>query len=147
MTTIIELLIVVAAAGGLLVWRAPAWAWIGSIAVYLLAWPSLHDVSFWAVSPAWLLFIPAALLLGVPSIRRRFISGPFLEQFRRMMPAVSDTEREALEAGSTWWEAELFSGRPDWNKLLNYPAPRLSAEEQAFIDGPVDQLCSMIDAR
>jgi len=145
MATILEALTVLAAVGGLLAWRAPAWAWSGSVGLYLLAWPDLHDVSFWALSPVWLVFIPAALVLGVPSIRRNIISGPFMEQFRRMMPAMSDTEREALEAGSTWWEAELFSGRPDWNKLLDYPAPRLSAEEQAFIDGPVNQLCSMID--
>jgi acyl-CoA dehydrogenase len=62
-----------------------------------------------------------------------------------MMPAMSDTEREALEAGSTWWEAELFSGQPDWHKLLDYPTPRLSEEERAFIDGPVNELCRMID--
>ncbi|MGB5729180.1 MAG: acyl-CoA dehydrogenase [Thiogranum sp.] len=145
MATILEALTVLAAVGGLLAWRAPAWAWSGSVGLYLLAWPDLHDVSFWALSPVWLVFIPAALVLGVPSIRRNIISGPFMEQFRRMMPAMSDTEREALEAGSTWWEAELFSGRPDWNKLLDYPTPRLSAEEQTFIDGPVNQLCSMID--
>jgi acyl-CoA dehydrogenase len=62
-----------------------------------------------------------------------------------MMPPMSDTEREALEAGSTWWEADLFSGHPDWNKLLSYSAPALSESEQAFIDGPVDELCQMID--
>ena len=145
MATILEVLAVLAAAGGLLAWRAPAWAWSGSIALYLFAWPGLHDVSAWALSPVWLVFVAAALLLGVPTIRRQFISGPFLQQFRRMMPAMSDTEREALEAGSTWWEAELFSGHPDWHKLLDYPTPRLSEEERAFIDGPVNELCRMID--
>jgi acyl-CoA dehydrogenase len=145
MATILEVLAVLAAAGALLAWRAPAWAWSGSIALYLLAWPGLHDVSAWALSPVWLVFIAAALLLGVPTLRRQFISGPFLQQFRRMMPAMSDTEREALEAGSTWWEAELFSGQPDWHKLLDYPTPRLSEEERAFIDGPVNELCRMID--
>jgi acyl-CoA dehydrogenase len=145
MATILEVLAVLAAAGALLAWRAPAWAWSGSIALYLLAWPGLHDVSAWALSPVWLVFIAAALLLGVATLRRQFISGPFLQQFRRMMPAMSDTEREALEAGSTWWEAELFSGQPDWHKLLDYPTPRLSEEERAFIDGPVNELCRMID--
>ena len=145
MATILEVLAVLAAAGGLLAWRAPAWAWNGSIALYLFAWPGLHDVSAWALSPVWLVFVAAALLLGVPTIRRQFISGPFLQQFRRMMPAMSDTEREALEAGSTWWEAELFSGQPDWHKLLDYPTPQLSEEERAFIDGPVNELCRMID--
>ena len=97
------------------------------------------------MTPVWLVFIPAVMLLCVPAIRRQVISAPILERFRSMMPAMSDTEREALEAGSTWWEADLFSGRPDWNKLLNYPKPQLSEAEQAFIDGPVDELCQMID--
>ncbi len=145
MTTIFEVLIVLAAVGAFLAWRAPAWAWSSAVALYLLSWPGLHDVSFWVVLPAWLLFIAAALLLGVPAIRRRVISGPFLRQFRDMMPSMSETEREALEAGSTWWEADLFSGQPDWHKLLAYPTPKLSEQEQAFMDGPVDQLCRMID--
>ncbi len=145
MTMILEALIVIGALGGLLVWRAPAWAWISMIALYLLLLPALHDVSFWALSPLWLIFSAAALLLGIPALRCDLISARVLEQFRRMMPAMSDTEREALEAGSTWWEAQLFSGRPDWNKLLDYPAPGLSEEEQAFMDGPVNELCEMID--
>ena len=58
---------------------------------------------------------------------------------------MSDTEREALEAGSVWWEAELFRGDPRWQKLLDIPAARLSAEEQAFLDGPVEELCRMLD--
>ena len=58
---------------------------------------------------------------------------------------MSDTERDAIEAGSVWWESELFRGAPDWGQLLHYKTPELSSEEQAFIDGPVDQLCTMID--
>jgi len=58
---------------------------------------------------------------------------------------MSDTEREALESGTTWWDAELFSGRPKWRKLLAHPKPSLSAEEQAFLDGPVEELCQMLD--
>ena len=58
---------------------------------------------------------------------------------------MSQTEQEALEAGSVWWDADLFSGRPDWKKLLAYPAAKLTAEEQAFMDGPVEELCGMLD--
>jgi acyl-CoA dehydrogenase len=65
--------------------------------------------------------------------------------FRRVMPAMSDTEREALEAGSVWWDGELFSGRPRWSRLMDTPAPKLSPEERAFLDGPVEILCGMID--
>ena len=59
---------------------------------------------------------------------------PLLALYRKIMPGMSDTEREALEAGTVWWEAELFSGRPDWHRLLGFPAPALTAEEQAFLD-------------
>jgi acyl-CoA dehydrogenase len=65
--------------------------------------------------------------------------------YRKMLPSMSSTEREALEAGNVWWDGELFSGMPDWDKLMSYPAPRLSEEEQAFIEGPCEELCRMID--
>jgi acyl-CoA dehydrogenase len=68
-----------------------------------------------------------------------------LRMFRTAMPAMSQTEREALEAGTVWWDAELFSGNPTWEALLKAPAPALTAEEQAFLDGPVDDLCRLVD--
>ncbi len=77
--------------------------------------------------------------------RLRWISEPLLKLFRRITPRMSQTEREALDAGSVWWDGELFSGRPKWKKLRQLPAPHLSAEEQAFLDGPVDELCAMLD--
>ena len=73
------------------------------------------------------------------------MSAPLLKLFRRILPAVSQTEREALEAGTVWWDGELFSGRPDWQKLLSYPKPTLSKEERAFLDGPVEELCGMVN--
>ncbi len=76
--------------------------------------------------------------------RQRYISGPILKLFRKVTPRMSQTEREALDAGSVWWDGELFSGRPHWQKLLQLPAPKLTAEEQAFIDGPVETLCAML---
>ena len=77
--------------------------------------------------------------------RLRYISEPMLKLFRRVTPGMSETEREALDAGSVWWDGELFSGRPDWNKLRQLPAPTLSDEEQAFLNGPVETLCDMLD--
>ncbi len=145
MSTIIELIVVIGGIWLLAARQSPGWGWSLAIGAYLLAWPLLHSVSPWVMTPVWLVFIPAVVLLSVPAIRRQLISTPLLAQFRRMMPTVSDTEREALEAGSTWWEADLFSGNPDWKKLLNYPQPELSEAEQAFIDGPVNELCQMID--
>lgn len=87
----------------------------------------------------------AATVLGIPAIRRRLVTDPILKIFRKMLPQISQTEQEALDAGTVWWEGDLFSGKPDWKKMLAYPKPQLSAEEQAFLDGPAEQLCAMLD--
>ncbi|MDR4518486.1 MAG: acyl-CoA dehydrogenase [Nitrosomonas sp.] len=86
-----------------------------------------------------------ALILFVPILRRLIVSNQVLKIFRKMLPQISQTEQEALDAGTVWWDGDLFSGKPDWNKLLAYPKPQLSEEEQAFLDGPVEQLCEMLD--
>ena len=83
--------------------------------------------------------------MEILALRRRLISAPILRLFRRAMPMMSQTEREALEAGTVWWDADLFGGRPDWSRLLAAPVPTLTAEEQAFLDGPVEDLCAMLD--
>src|SRR5215813_2808173 len=79
------------------------------------------------------------------SLRRDFISKPIFRWAQQVLPSLSDTEREAIEAGDVWWDADLFSGNPDWGKLLAFPPAALSAEEQAFLAGPVDELCRMLD--
>ncbi|MCP1373459.1 acyl-CoA dehydrogenase [Dyella lutea] len=86
-----------------------------------------------------------AVPLLMPAFRRRQISAPLLKIFAKVTPKLSDTEQTALEAGTVGFEGELFSGKPDWHELLKQPKPELSVEEQAFLDGPVEQLCSMID--
>ncbi|MEW6984431.1 acyl-CoA dehydrogenase FadE [Colwelliaceae bacterium 6471] len=101
----------------------------------------LNVVSFFS----WLLFAIIAIPLNVDSIRKHYISLPLLELFKSIMPEMSSTEQEAIDAGTTWFDADLFRGDPDWSKLHNYPQPRLSVEEQAFLDGPVEQLCAMIN--
>jgi acyl-CoA dehydrogenase len=78
-------------------------------------------------------------------MRKQYITKPLLTMFKSIMPEMSKTEQEAIDAGTTWFEAELFRGTPDWKKLHNYPQPRLSAEEQAFLDGPVEEVCRMTD--
>jgi acyl-CoA dehydrogenase len=92
----------------------------------------------------WLAFAAIAVL-NVDTVRLRYVTRPFLRVYRRLLPSMSDTEREALEAGTVWWDGELFTGRPDWSKLLSAKAPRLSTEEQAFVDGPCEELCRMVD--
>ena len=99
---------------------------------------------FWGLL-FWSAFLVPAVLLGIPSLRQQLVSQPLLRRIRKILPPMSETERDAIEAGSVWWEAELFRGAPDWQVLQNYSLPVLSAQEQAFIDGPVEQLCVMID--
>ncbi len=79
------------------------------------------------------------------SFRRDFITKPIFSWARGVLPAMSDTEREALEAGDVWWDADLFTGNPDWSKLLANAPATLTDEERAFLNGPVDELCAMLD--
>lgn len=92
----------------------------------------------------WLVLTPL-LLLSIRPLRRALITGPFLPVYRRMLPTMSSTEREALEAGTVWWDGELFTGDPTWSRLMQAKAPRLTAEEQAFIDRECEELCLMVD--
>jgi acyl-CoA dehydrogenase len=95
----------------------------------------------------WLLGVLTlvALTLALPGSRRRLLIRPLLRGFRAVLPPLSATERAALEAGTLGWEGELFSGRPDWTALLSRPAPTLDPAEQAFLDGPVEELCRRLD--
>ncbi|MDD1784135.1 acyl-CoA dehydrogenase FadE [Enterovibrio sp. ZSDZ35] len=93
---------------------------------------------------SWLIFVAIAIPLNVRSFRETWLSKPALKLFKGVMPEMSQTEKEAIDAGTVWWEAELFRGAPDWNKLHDVPAPRLSAEEKAFLDGPVNEVCRMV---
>jgi len=79
------------------------------------------------------------------SLRQRLISTPILSFVRKSLPSISETEQAALDAGTVWWDAELFRGNPDWSKLLAMGPARLSDEEQAFLDGPTEELCELLD--
>jgi acyl-CoA dehydrogenase len=112
--------------------------------IALAAYTVFGNGAWWWLIILWVLFG----LMVVPNlieVRREKITKPLLAIYRKMLPSMSDTEREALEAGNVWWDGELFSGMPEWDKLMSYPAPKLSDEEQAFIDGPCEELCRMID--
>jgi acyl-CoA dehydrogenase len=85
------------------------------------------------------------LFLLIPPVRQKLISKPIMHQIRRILPHMSQTERVALEAGTVGWDAEIFSGSPDFNLLQKSPITILTAEEQAFLDGPVHALCRMVD--
>lgn len=130
-------------ASGLLMLFSPRAGLAASVAIFItLLTLSLRNTPHWL----WL-WLPWALTLlwSLKPLRRFALIPPALYLVRRLLPPISETERDAIAAGSVWFEADLFSGRPDWNELLAIPQPQLSPEEQAFIDGPTEELCEMLD--
>lgn len=113
--------------------------------VLLLVVSCLGNASWILLVPAWTLFFVVSLLLYVDKLRMSLLTKPILNFYRKVQPKMSKTEKDAIAAGTVDWDAELFSGQPNWHKLMAYPLPKLTEEEQAFLDGPVEQLCSMID--
>ena len=92
-----------------------------------------------------ILIVALAVVLGVTDIRRNLITKPVFTVFKKILPPLSDTEREAMEAGDVWWDGELFKGKPDWQKLHSFPKAQLSDDEQAFMDNQVETLLNMLD--
>lgn len=121
--------------------RASLTLFTGAIAALLVAGSVAGTVGI----ISWLIFAAIAIPLNIAGIRQQHITKPLLKLYRKIMPEMSTTEKEAIDAGTTWWEGDLFRGSPDWHKLHNFPKPRLSAEEQAFLDGPVETLLAMVD--
>jgi acyl-CoA dehydrogenase len=122
---------------------APVWTLVFALGLGLVTAYSTWSALLLAV--LWVALVFTAMLLNPTPFRRLVLAQPLLGLFRRILPQVSQTEQEALDAGTVWWDGELFSGNPDWAKLLAYPKPTLSAEERAFLDGPVEELCRMVD--
>ncbi|KLI98901.1 acyl-CoA dehydrogenase [Luteimonas sp. FCS-9] len=122
--------------------RLAYWAAI-TITLLLACW--LLGANATATLVAALVVAAIAVPLLIPPVRKALVTAPLLTFFRKVLPPLSKTERIALETGSVGFEGELFTGDPDWNILLNYPKPQLTAEEQAFLDGPVETLCGMVD--
>jgi acyl-CoA dehydrogenase len=117
---------------------------LGVVAVYLLAMGFVGHAPGWLMIILWVLWLAVVLPLALPDLRRRYFTAPMFSWFRKVLPPMSDTERDAIDAGTVWWDGELFSGRPDWNTLLAYPKVQFTEEEQAFIDGPTEELCAMV---
>jgi acyl-CoA dehydrogenase len=125
--------------------RAGAALWAAGATAWLVVWTLWSAAGGTGKVALWTLFLVVAALLLVPQLRRALVSDPLLNWFRKALPQVSQTEQEALDAGTVWWDGELFSGRPDWDKLFGTPKPRLTPDEQAFLDGPAQDLCRMCD--
>lgn len=125
--------------------RLPQVIWSSALGIILLLFTFSGLAGLATLVILWTLFLLIILPLNLPHIRQKYISEPMLEFMRSAMPSISKTEQEALDAGKTWWEVDLFSGKPDFSKIRELPVSKLSADEQAFIDGPVEELCAMLD--
>lgn len=130
--------------------RQPLIVWAGVIALLtLIAQIGLPFadgfVSFWGLGLIGWMIAGFLALISIPPVRQLLVVKPAFKMLRKIMPRVSDTEREALEAGTVGWDAELFSGEPDWSKLEAVAPISLTAEERAFLDGPTQELCKRLD--
>ena len=143
MLTIFWLLVVIAGFLVLSYINASGRRWAAGVAAALgLSW-WLHALPLALNLVCTIVFVVLGIALAVPSLRRSLISDAILRIYRKVMPAMSQTEREAIEAGTVWWDGELFSGRPEWKRLLETPLSALTTEEQRFLDHETTALCAM----
>src|SRR5690606_7813163 len=114
--------------------------------IFLVAWIVAGIVGEWPFEPLLLILVLASLLvLNHIDLRRRLLVKPVYKALQKVMPPIGDTEREAIEAGTTWFDADLFSGKPDWQKFAAIEFSTLTEEEQSFIDNEVEELCGLLN--
>ena len=125
--------------------RLPLFIWTLFVALGLAGFHLFADVDASQKYLLWMIFAAIVIPLNLKPVRRNLFSKAIYMVMKKLMPTISQTEQEALEAGDVWWEAELFSGKPDFSFLQKLPKPTLTDEEQAFLDGPVEEFCKMLD--
>jgi acyl-CoA dehydrogenase len=145
LTFFITLLVAVALIWALAYHSASALVWSVVVGVGLVVGSVTGAIGGVLAGMVWLAFIAFAVIANSKALRVALLSSPIFSTYKKLLPQMSSTEQEALEAGTVWWDGDLFSGKPDWNKWLAVPRATLSAEEQAFIDGPTNELCSMLN--
>ncbi|MHC4854063.1 MAG: acyl-CoA dehydrogenase, partial [Planctomycetota bacterium] len=132
---------VVVVAGTLVVLLAMAF-----LGARLWFWTLVLALGMWCLgagSLLWYVFVPVAAVLNLRFLRRLLFTNHLLRfmRARKLLPVISDTERTAIEAGTVWIDRELFSGKPNLKRVISEPYPNLAPEEQAFLDGPVEEVC------
>ena len=144
MLTLLWIVVVLVAALVLAYVNASGLVFTAAIAAALGAAWFTDAIPGWATLALTMLFVLFAIPANLPVLRRKLVSDAVLAIFRKLMPPMSQTERDAIEAGTVWWDGELFSGRPNWQRLLATPRPTLTAEEQRVLDEDVEELCAMV---
>ena len=119
--------------------------WTAAVTASIFVFAATGSVPIFSLIVIAAIFAAIAIPANFKPWRQQLISAPFLKQFRRMLPNMSETEQVALDAGTVGWEGELFAGKPDWQILKKQPYLELTVEEKAFVDGPVEELCGMLN--
>jgi acyl-CoA dehydrogenase len=146
METLLAILALAALALGLLYNGRARLAWLAPLVLVFVTWGLLGGgAGSWVF---WVLAVPLALVvlvLALPALRRAVLTRRLRPLLAPLFPRMSETERTALEAGTVWWDAELFSGAPEWRKLLDFEIRELAPREKAFLEGPCEALCGLLD--
>jgi acyl-CoA dehydrogenase len=151
MALLLLFLVLLGGAVALGMYRATGWQWAAALAAVTFAWQAgIFHGTLHFPSPGFLgllAWLPPIVLaaLAWEQIRRPFLIAPAFKLVKGILPKVSETEQQALDAGTVGFDAEIFSGTPDWTKLRAIPPIVLTPEEQAFLDGPTEELCGMLD--
>ena len=145
LTSLFTLVAVIAVIWALAYHAADAGLWTVALGAGLIGLTIVSPLPASLLVVLWLGLIAFALIGNIKSIRQSLLTAPIFKIYKSLLPQMSQTEQEALDAGTVWWDGDLFSGKPDWNKLLDYPKAKLTAEEKAFIEGPTEQLCGMVN--
>jgi acyl-CoA dehydrogenase len=145
MSLSVWIVVLVAASVALAYLNSPGWTWLAAGIVALLAGLGGGVFSIKAFFVLAAILLAGGFFLVAAPLRRLLVSRPLLAWYRGQLPSMSPTEQEAIDAGTVWWDGELFSGRPEWKKLLSFPRPKLTAEEQSFLDNETEQLCAMVN--
>ncbi len=121
------------------------WAWVATGLLPILMWGAGGTTHPWLFKTVVVLFLIPVVVFGLPVLRRLLVTRHLMRLIGPILPRLGKTERIALEAGTVWWDRDLFSGKPDWRKLLDFRPREVNEKERAFLEGPVDELCRMVN--